>query len=605
MAKQKIITKWDLTPLFKGDNDPEIARDLERAKQESYVFINKWQKRSDYLSEPKVLAQALDEYDAWLTKTGCDGKAGYYIHLRLAQDETNPKLKALEAKIRNLSREISNGLEFFFNRLSKVSAQTQEKFIHSPELKKYQYLLEELFKNAKYILPEGEEKILTLKSTPAYGSWVDLVSNFLSKEVKKTQTEQGKNKEHTIEELMTLTTSQKKAVRDAAGEALNEVLAKHAELAEHELNAILDNKKTSDELRGFTRPDAPRHLSDAVDSEVVDAMLAAVEKRFDLARRFYALKAKSLGIKKFKYYERSLGIGKIDKNYSYDDAVQLVQKTFGNLDSEFLAIFNRFSSHGQIDVFPQKGRSGGAFCTHDLITFPTYILLNHTNKLRDVLTLAHELGHGINNELVRAAQPAVYFGTPTSTAEVASTFMEDFVFQTLEQDIDNQTRFALIMAKLQDDVSSIFRQVACYRFEQELHQTFRAEGYLAKDKIGQMFTKHMKAYLGPTFSYNQGEENWWVYWSHIRNFFYVYSYASGLLISKSLQAMVREDNKNINKVKQFLSAGTSDSPKNIFQKIGINIADKHFWDKGLAEIEHLLTEAEKLQRLIDKKGKKS
>jgi oligoendopeptidase F len=231
---------------------------------------------------------------------------------------------------------------------------------------------------------------------------------------------------------------------------------------------------------------------------------------------------------------------------------------------------------------------------------PTYIFLNHTDKLRDVLTLAHELGHGINNELMREKQNALNFGTPTSTAEVASTFMEDFVLQEILKGAGDEQRLAIMVMKLNDDISTIFRQVACYTFEQELHSAFRQKGYLSKEEIGKIFRKHMSAYMGDSVEQSKGSENWWVYWSHIRYFFYVYSYASGLLISKSLQYSVKKNPGFINNVKEFLSAGLSDSPKNIFRKLGIDITDITFWDKGLNEMESLLEETTVLARKLGK-----
>jgi oligoendopeptidase F len=270
------------------------------------------------------------------------------------------------------------------------------------------------------------------------------------------------------------------------------------------------------------------------------------------------------------------------------------------LDRKFGAVFAGFIKNGQIDAYPSKGKDSGAFCIHHLMTQPTYILLNHTNKLHDVLTIAHELGHGINNELIRERQHALDFGTPTSTAEVASTFMEDFVLEEIIHSADDELRLAIMMQKLNDDVSSIFRQVACYRFEQELHKEFRASGYLSKEEIGELFQKHMAAYMGKAVEQSAGSENWWVYWNHIRYFFYVYSYASGLLISKSLQNSVKKDPAFIIKVKEFLSAGLSESPKNIFGRLGIDIVDKRFWDRGLDEVEKLLDETEQLAKKMGK-----
>jgi oligoendopeptidase F len=237
---------------------------------------------------------------------------------------------------------------------------------------------------------------------------------------------------------------------------------------------------------------------------------------------------------------------------------------------------------------------------HHLISQPTYILLNHTGKLHDVLTLAHELGHGINNELMREKQNALNFGAPLSTAEVASTFMEDFVFQELLKEADDESRLAIMVNKLNDDVATIFRQVACYRFEQEIHQAYRQKGYLSKEQIGNLFQKHMAAYMGKAVEQSPGSENWWVYWGHIRYFFYVYSYASGLLISKFLQNRVKENPPFIEKVKKLLSAGLSESPKNIFRELGVDITDKGFWSQGLNEVENLLQETTMLARSLGK-----
>ena len=185
-----------------------------------------------------------------------------------------------------------------------------------------------------------------------------------------------------------------------------------------------------------------------------------------------------------------------------------------------------------------------------------------------------------------------------STAEVASTFFEDFVFEHLLAEVDDQTRLSLLMSKLGDQISTIHRQVACYTFEQELHQSYREQGYLSSDEIGGIFQKHMSAYMGASVEKSKGSENWWVYWSHIRSYFYVYSYASGLLISQSLQAKVRENSEFITKVKNFLGAGMSASPKQIFADLGIDIADKRFWLQGLEEMEKLLAETEKLARKL-------
>ncbi|HEX9112906.1 MAG TPA: M3 family metallopeptidase, partial [Nitrospirota bacterium] len=342
------------------------------------------------------------------------------------------------------------------------------------------------------------------------------------------------------------------------------------------------------------------HLADDIESDVVDALIDAVSRRFDIPSRYYELKASLLKVKQLRYHERNVEYGVVARRYPYPQAINLVWRVMNKLDGRFGDILTGFVKNGQIDAYPRKGKDSGAFCMHHLLVQPTYILVNHTGKLHDVLTIAHEVGHGINNELIREKHHALDFGTPTSTAEVASTFMEDFVLDEVLETADDELRLAIMMQKLNDDVSSIFRQAACYRFEQELHGEFRKKGYLSKEEIGKLFQKNMAAYMGKTVEQSEGSENWWVYWSHIRYFFYVYSYASGLLISKSLQSSVKKDPTFIDKVKEFLSAGLSDSPKNIFQRLGVDIADSRFWNRGLDEVAKLLEETTRLARKMGK-----
>lgn len=593
-------TVWNLKPLFESDDDPRIGKKLRIVEQKSYEFINKWKPRTDYLRDPSIMKRALDEYESWSRYYGTDGSAGYYFWLRTQQDKNDPGLKAKFNKMEEFSRRIQNDIQFFHLRIGKIPQKTQRKFLEYPPLKKYKHFLGRIFAESQFLLSEPEEKILNLKASTSYSNWVKMTSGFLAEEEGTVVLEDGSKEMKTFSEILSLMNSKNRETRDSVAKAFNGILEKHVKVAEAELNSILANKKVDDELRGIPRPDFARHISDDIDSEIVDALIKAVTDRFSIPWRFYHLKARLMGVKRLKYHERNVEYGNISREYPYREAVTLVLKVFKNLDVKFAKILGGYIRNGQMDVYPKKGKSSGAFCMHHLITHPTYILINHTGKLHDVLTLAHELGHGINNELVSEKQHALNFGTPLSTAEVASTFMEDFVLQEILKRADDELRLSIMMMKLNDDMSTIFRQVACYSFEQELHQEFRQKGYLSKEEIGKLFQKHMAAYMGDAVEQSKGSENWWVYWSHIRTFFYVYSYASGLLISKSLQHSVKEDPAFIRKVKGFLAAGLSDSPKNIFKNLGINIADKGFWEKGLDEVENLLQETDTLARKLGK-----
>jgi len=600
MKKSPIPTSWDLKKMYKSDTDLQIAKDLAECKKVVEKFVTNWKTNKNYLSDPKVLKKALDEYNNLSHHFGLSKGYGYYLSLRLSQEENNPKLKAAATHLKDHAVHLANEMDFFTIRLSKIPTSAQKKLLSAPELKTYRHFLTKLFEQAKHILTEPEERIMSLKSSTSYGDWIDLTSNLIAEETATVTDDTGKKKTATVPEILSLISSQKKSVRDKAAREAHRLFTDYARVAEHELNALLDNKKVNDDLRGYARPDQSRHMADDMESEVVDTMTKVVSDNFDIAQKYYKLKAKLLKTPRLAYHERNVAVGKIDKKISYDSAVKLVGKVLTELDSEFGQIFDRFSKEGHIDVYPKPNRSSGAFCAHDLPTLPTYILLNHTGRLNDTMTLAHECGHGINNELIKKTQPAIYFETPLSTAEVASTFMEDFVLKEIAKTADEETRLALMVSKLGDDISTIFRQVACYMFEQDLHHTFRTEGYLSKEKIGQLFKKNMSAYMGPAISQDAGSENWWVYWSHIRNHFYVYSYASGLLISKAMQNKIADDKNFIKDVKYFLSAGTSDSPKNIFTNIGIDISKKDFWQKGVDEIRALLVETEKLAKKLKK-----
>lgn len=598
--KKEQKTYWDFSSMFKGDDDPKIEEEKKIVEQKSYEFINKWKDRDDYLKDPAVLEEALGEYERWIADCGSGGNFGYYFALRSSQEQDNSELKAKENKIDDFIQKISNDVRFFWMRTAKIPEAKQKKFLEFEGLKKYKHYLETSFADAKYLLSEKEENILSLESKAGFSNWVDMVETFLSKEEKDVISDKGKKEKKNFAEIMSLINNKDKKIRGSAGEALNKILEKHSDVAEHEINSILQSKKVDDELRGIERPDFGRHLRDDVDSEMIDTLIESVSDRFDISKRFYELKSKLMGVDKLKYYERNVPYGEINKKYPYDEASELVLKVFKKLDQKFFEIYSNFIKNKQIDSHPKKGKRDGAFCSHNLISQPTYILLNHTDELNDVLTIAHEGGHGINNELMREKQNALNFGSPMSTAEVASTFMEDFVLEEILEGADDELKLVVMMDKLNRDISSVFRQVACYKFEQELHKTFREKGYLSKIEIGKLFQKHMSAYMGDFVEQSEGSQNWWIYWSHIRSFFYVYSYASGLLISKSMQNSVKENPEFIEKVKEFLSAGLSDSPKNIFMKMGIDIMDKTFWDRGLEEINILLKEAESLAKKLGK-----
>jgi len=590
--------EWNYSGVEERDVSFEEQRKVWLSKAQE--FVDKWKEREDFLEDPIVLKEALDDYEKFSSEFGAGANERYYYVLKTQKDQNSPELKAKYNSVEEFGKKIGNMLRFFELKIGKVKKELQSDFLNCSELKEYVHFLERAFELDKFSLGEKEENILSLKNPSSYSSWVDMVAGLLSKEERIVLNEKEEEEKVPFSELFGFMKSQKKSVRDKSAEALNDILKKYEDIAEAELNAVLANKKVDDRLRGFSRPDKSRHLDDDISSEVVDVLVKTVSDNFEIARNYYKLKAKLLGLEKLDYHERNAEYGNISKEYSYEESMNLVAQTFSNLDKRFYEIVKEFAEKGQVDVYPKKGKRSGAFCIHALASQPTFISLNHTNKLNDILTLAHEFGHAINGEFMKEKQNALNFDTPKSTAEVASTFMEDFVLEELMRGAEDEMKLALMMQKLDAEIATIMRQVACYKFEQELHKNFSDKGYLAKEEIGKLFQKHMAAYMGDFVEQSPGSENWWIYWPHIREFFYNYSYSSGLLISKAMQKKVKDNPEYIKQVKEFLATGVKDSPENIFNKMGIDITKKEFWETGLKEVGDLL---DKTKELAEKLGK--
>ncbi|MCX6713860.1 MAG: hypothetical protein NTV48_02030 [Candidatus Vogelbacteria bacterium] len=289
----ELKTTWDLTPLFLGDKDPKINLVEQQALNASYEFIGKWKKRKDYLCEPQILAEALGEYEAWLKNHGYNNRVCYYFHLQTELDQNNPELKARYNKAKEISIKIQNDIQFFTLNIAKISAKNRPRFLAEPALQPYLHFLRRSFAEAKYLLSDKEEKIINHYVEPAYLNWVKLVSGQLSKE---------KQDKKTFPELLAELNNQNQKKRDKAFLAVNKILASQSDIAEAEINSVLSYKKTLDEIRKSPRPDFLRHLSDDMPHTTIDTMLHAVVDRFDLSQRYYAFKAKALGLKKIKYY---------------------------------------------------------------------------------------------------------------------------------------------------------------------------------------------------------------------------------------------------------------------------------------------------------------
>lgn len=574
---------WNLKNLYKDLSDPQIDIDIDKSKEAVGSFVEKWSSDMSYLEDPEKMYEAIEELNTLDTNSGICTKPGYYIFLQRSIDQSNPDIKARENKLNNIAVELENKIQFFEISISKIPEEKQKIFLEHPKLVEYRHFLSTLFKSGKYTLSDKEEAIFNIKSKTSHSNWVDMVEELLSKQKLKVLDEDLNKKEIVYNEVGKYLFSKNKKVRDFCAKEFLKINNRYSEIAEFEINSILENKSISDKYRGIDRPDLPRILHDDIDTDIVDTLISVVSDNLDIPNEYYKLKASMLSQDKLEYYERSVPLVESNKEYSFGESFEIVRKKFKELDPEFEKIVVGYKNNQQYDVYPKEGKSGGAFCAHEGKNLPTYILLNHKNKLEDVLTLAHESGHGIHSEYSKE-QKALNTQYSTATAEVASTFFEDLVLEELSKDFSEKEKKEIAFKRIEDSISTIFRQVALYNFEVRLHNEFRDKGFLSKNDISNIFTNEMHRYMGDSVSIDKHMELGWVNWSHIRMFFYVYSYASGLLISKALQEYVREDPKFIENVKIFFKAGGSKSPRDIFLDMGIDISKREFWEKGIENI---------------------
>lgn len=594
MAKQKqnlkIISKfkteWELTLLYKNENDPQIEADLKATEAACDAFAKKYTADRAFLNDARVLEKALLEYEKLNLLP--DTKAYLYFAYRNSLDSRNDAIGARLNLISETLSKISNKILFFCIALSKIPEQKQADFLESEILKPYRYFLKRLFEQGKHTLSEAEEKILNLMELPAHSLWVRGNEKILGKqEIKwkggKLPLSEALNKIHALptkdrRKLAHLVNTQLKSVSD---------------FAEHEMNAVVTDKKINDELHGYKKPyDRTVHLYQN-EPETVKGLVDTVTKHFPIAHRFFKLKAKLLGEKKLFYADRNAEIGKTGKKISWEETIAIVKKAFRTVHPDYEKVFIDLLHNGQIDVFPKLGKEGGAYCSshQDL---PTYVFLNHISNFDAVTTTAHEIGHAIHSHFARLGQRPLYRDCSFASAETASTLFENFVFDEIFPLLSPKEQIIALHDRISDSIQTIFRQIACFNFELELHNTIRKQGSLSKEQIALLLNKHMKAYLGPLFALTPDDGYNFVMWSHLRRFFYVYSYAFGKIISTALYEMYKENPANESKIRAFLSAGGSASPEDIFASIGIDIRKPEFFELGLKKIEADIIELERL-----------
>lgn len=580
-------TNWNLKLLYKSPSDPQIEKDLKKYERAMERFGLKYGEKEDFLKNPTSLKKALDEY---FGIESLPGSSKPYIYFWYKKDMGNISPSIMQKLTQYESRlmKASNHVVFFPIQIKKVSKEKQRIFLNSTQLKEYKYFLKLLFKESKHTLSEPEQKIVNLKSQPARSIWVTSLENALAKKTVKHGREEISLAE-AANNIPSLPTARRRKLHDQVMEKCKEL----EQFAESEINAIFTDKKINDELYKYDKPYSATVQSYENDEEDIEKFVALVTKNFDISHRFFKLKKEMLGLPNLQYADRGAKVGSIRRDYSFNEACNILNTSFGKVDEKYSNILSAFLKQGQIDVFPKKNKSGGAYCSSTPVA-PTFVLLNHVNTFDSVNTFAHEMGHAFHSELSKT-QPIQYESYTTSVAETASTLFENFVFDEIFETLSEKEKVIALHDKIQGSISTIFRQIACFNFEYELHMRVRKDGFVPVEEIKNILNKHMSAYMGRAVKLRDLDGYFFIQWSHIRRPFYVYSYAFGELISSALYEEYKKDPKFLKKIETFLKAGSSISPKDIFRQAGIDISDMSFFRKGLKKIEK---DIEKLEKLV-------
>ncbi len=592
---------WNLSELYSGLDDPQIEHDLQEAKQVVTAFAKKWNRRSDYLKDSRVLREALDEFERLFRSVGFGDRVKYYLALSRRIDQNNNELKAMMAVVDERMTNLSNQLTFFELKIGKIKPSIQQVMLASSELAPYRVWLKRRFEEGSHDLSVETTNVMSHVLPQATEAWETMVDELLSERSARVFTGE-KTELVPFNGLPNLLNSSDLRVIDEVGAGMARVMKKVAPIAEREINAILTTKIRYNKLAKYDRVDAASFLDNDLDADVVDTLLNTVKSNFAIAHEFFDLKSRLLGMETFEYHQRNLKFGSVPSGYSFEKACEMIRSMLGKLHPDFVVEFDRALADGHIDVFPRLGKSGGAECWHLLIGHPTYLFLNHTGSLDDVQTGAHEFGHYLNNLHMQSGGlcDSLTFGATTPMAEVASMFFEKYILDAILEQANDEERLAILVGYLQDEINSIFRQSAATLFEQELYAKVESNGYLSYKQIGQLFNEHMSAYLGPRASMAGDAHLGWVYWGHFRAEFYNYGYVFAMLVAKALQTRVDADPQYIDEFRRLLSTGKSQTSRDLLQSMGLDVSNESVWLMGLNQLSDVLEETKQLAKKLGK-----
>jgi oligoendopeptidase F len=582
---------WDLEPLVDGEGDAGCDRLLDDALALADTFATAYAGQVAALDGPGLVA-AMDQL---ATISDLVSRAGNYASLRFSVDTANPEIGALVARVQERGTEIETKLIFFELEWAALDDATADALLEADGLDQSRHYLRSARRYRDHLLSEPEEKIMAEKSVTGAGAWSRLFSELTSAlTVELPDATEPVALDVALSRLSSPDREERRTVAEAVTVALEPGLRTRAYI----FNTLLADKAANDRLRDYPTWLSSRNLSNEASDESVQALVEAVRANYDLPQRWYTLKAQLLGLDRLADYDRMASVSGVEEEIGWDDAVDIVMTSYADFSPDLAKTAQKFFDEPWIDAPVRPSKRGGAFCAYTTPSVHPYLLLNYTSKRRDVLTLAHELGHGVHASLAR---PRGIFEqhTPLTLAETASVFGETLVFNRLLGAADTpESRLTLLASNIEDSIATVFRQTAMNRFEDLVHTARREEGELSVERFGTLWAESQEELLGDSVEVTDGYRSWWSYVPHfIGTPGYVYAYAYGQLLALSVYGRYLQEGESFApRYLEMLAAGGSRSPEDLAKIAGLDLTDPQFWHNGLQIVRDKLDDAETAAR---------
>jgi len=584
------LPEWNLADLYAGIDDPQVKRDLDRADADSRSFAESYKgKLGELVDRPQALTEAVKRYEALDDLLGRLVSFATLVH---AGNTVDPARGKFYADVQERITAASIHLLFFVLELNRLDDAKLETAMCDPALGHYRPWLEDIRKDKPYQLEDRIEQLFHEKSVTAYSAW----NRLFDETIAGLRFKVG-SKWLAIEPTLNLMQDANAATRKAAAQALAKTFKTHVRTFALITNVLAKDKEISDRWRGFADVADARHLSNRVEREVVDALVDAVRAAYPrLSHRYYALKAHWFGKKRLPHWDRNAPLPKVaTRTIGWREAQDTVLTAYRAFSPEMAAIAERFFNDKWIDAPVRPGKAPGAFAHPTVPSAHPYVLLNYQGKPRDVMVLAHELGHGVH-QVLAAPNGALMAPTPLTLAETASVFGEMLTFKRLLANVDKRQRKAMLAAKVEDMLNTVVRQIAFYSFERKLH-TERKAGELTAERLDALWLDVQRESLGPAIELKPGYETFWAYLPHfVHSPFYVYAYAFGDCLVNSLYAVYEQAARGFaERYLQMLAAGGTKTYSELLAPFGLDARDPAFWQGGLGVIERMIGELESLE----------